>query len=112
MLRGMNTRIFALALVLTLVAGCSSKQNKSESYVKQGVDKAQKGKLDEAIADFNQALELDPQNADAYYNRGVAEYSNGELEAAIADYNQVIEINPEGPVANAFYNLGVTKTKK
>ena len=32
----------------------------------------EKGEYDKAIADYNQALTIDPKDADAYYNRGNA----------------------------------------
>ncbi len=32
---------------------------------------AQSGKTEEALAEFNQAIDLDPNNADALYNRGL-----------------------------------------
>ncbi|MEZ4708787.1 MAG: tetratricopeptide repeat protein [Caldilineaceae bacterium] len=53
------------------------------------------GELDAAIADYDQAIALNPQDADAYYNRGNARRDQGELDAAIADYDQAIALNPE-----------------
>jgi len=60
--------------------------------------------LDGAIADFNQAIELAPDQADPYLNRGTALEAKGEFAAAIADYNQVLSIDPKD--AFAFNNRG------
>jgi tetratricopeptide (TPR) repeat protein len=53
-----------------------------------------KGKYDEAIADYTKAISLDPNDATAYTNRGLAYESKGEVDRAIADYTKAIEINP------------------
>ena len=61
-------------------------------------------KLDEAIADFNQAIKLAPDAPDPYLNRGTALEGEGRYQEAIADYNRVLEINPED--AMAYNNRG------
>ena len=48
----------------------------------------------EAIKDYNQAIELDPKHANAYYNRGIAKALLKQYDEAIKDYNQAIELNP------------------
>lgn len=63
-----------------------------------------------AMADFTQAIEIDPQFAIAYNNRGNIHAGLGEDERAIADYDQAIEINPQYAIAhynrgNAYYRL-------
>jgi tetratricopeptide (TPR) repeat protein len=49
-----------------------------------------KGDLDLAIADYNEALKINPKYAKAYYNRGLAYKSQAE-----ADYKKAVELNPE-----------------
>ena len=48
-----------------------------------------------AMADFNDSIRLDPQNAVAYYARGYAWHQRGQHEKAIADYNEAITVNPK-----------------
>lgn len=60
------------------------------------------GKLDEAIAKYNQAIKLDPNYALAYHNRGMAFRKKGMYERAIADYNRVLQLKPN--VAVVYYN--------
>ena len=43
------------------------------------------GALQQAVDDFNQAMLLDPQDADAYNNRAVAYRGKGDWDKAIAD---------------------------
>ena len=49
---------------------------------------------DRSIADYTQALKLDPNNAIIYYQRGNAYNDKGDFDRAIADYTQAIRVNP------------------
>jgi len=60
-----------------------------------------------AIADYDQAISLNPNDASAYYNRGLARYKLEDYQGAIADYNQAISLNPND--ASAYYNRGKAK---
>ncbi len=62
-------------------------------------------KLELALADYNQAIEINPQYADAYGNRGSLYDNQGKIELALADYNQAIKINPQND--NNYNNRGL-----
>ena len=53
-----------------------------------------KGGYDRAIADFDEAIKLNPNDANAYYNRGLAYKKKGDKEQAIADFRKALEIDP------------------
>lgn len=57
-----------------------------------------------AIANYTQALRLNPNSADAYYNRGLAYYDSKDYYNAINDYTQSIRI---APAADAYNNRGL-----
>jgi serine/threonine protein kinase len=61
-----------------------------------------------AIADQNQAIKLNSDDAVAYYNNGVDKYNLGDNQGAIKDFNQAIQINPD--YANAYYDRGSAKS--
>ena len=48
----------------------------------------------EAIADYDKAIELDPNFAAAYTNRGTAKAQLKQYSEAIADYDKAIELDP------------------
>jgi len=50
-----------------------------------------------AIADYDRAVEINPEYPEAYNNRGGAYGALGDQRRAIADYDRAIEINPEYP---------------
>jgi len=73
--------------------------------------------FDLAVQDYNQAIALDPDNADMYYRRGNAYYSRASLDMikeptsvflapAKADFSLAVEMNPKN--AMAFDMLGLT----
>ena len=64
----------------------------------------QKGRADEAISHYQQALHINPTFAEAHYNLGVALGRKGRVEEAIAQYQKALEIQPGH--AQARYNLG------
>ena len=65
---------------------------------------SEQGKLDEAIACYRRAIELDPKFALAHNNLGVALQDQGKLDEAIACYRKAIELDPK--CAPAHSNLG------
>ncbi len=62
-------------------------------YIKLGEECFDKGEYVNAITNYNQALQLNPNNTDLYYRRALAHYQLGDYEGAIADYSQAIQIN-------------------
>ena len=65
-------------------------------------------KLDEALADYNKAVELSPNVTDPYLNRGIAWEALGMWQKAIADYDLVLELDPND--AEAYNNRGNAKS--
>jgi tetratricopeptide (TPR) repeat protein len=61
-----------------------------------------RGNLDQALADFNEALTLDPHLATLYADRGATYFALGNVDKAIADYDQAIGRNTN---VAASYNL-------
>lgn len=64
-----------------------------------------RGDHDQAIADFDKAIRLQPDNAVTYYNRGVANAGKGEIILAISDYDKAIQRKQD--FAEAYFNRGV-----
>jgi protein O-mannosyl-transferase len=71
---------------------------------------SEKGQVDEAMIQFQKALEIIPNYADAHYNLGNAFSQKGEMDKAIAQYQKALEIKPN--YAGAHYNLGNALLRK
>ena len=65
---------------------------------------------DKALADYSQAIRIDPRYAVAYINRGLIWYRKNNIDSAIDDYTKSIEINSKDPMA--FNNRGNAYKKK
>ena len=65
---------------------------------------------DSAIANYDRAIALDPDDADAYHNRGIAKDAQGDYAAAIADFDRAIALEPDG--ADVYHNRGVAKAEQ
>jgi Tfp pilus assembly protein PilF len=63
------------------------------------------GKVSGAIAHFDQALEIKPDDAEAHTNLGIALYQTGKREEAMEHFQQALRINPNK--AEAHGNLGI-----
>ncbi|MCZ6701547.1 MAG: tetratricopeptide repeat protein [Ignavibacteria bacterium] len=61
----------------------------------KGISYIAKGQYNQAISDFNRALEINPKYAEAYNERGVVYDDKGQYDLAISDYTKAIEINPK-----------------
>src|SRR5690606_11354432 len=57
-----------------------------------------------AIADYDEAISLDPTYANAYNNRGIANRAAGLADRAVADFDAALRINPA--FASAYGNRG------
>ena len=73
------------------------------AYHLQGRFKYEAGHYQEAISDFDKAVQLNPETLYTYYKRGEAKTTLGEYEAAIADFDKAIQLNPEFVAAEASY---------
>jgi tetratricopeptide (TPR) repeat protein len=66
-------------------------------------------RLNGAIADYDQAIKLNPMHANSYSNRGLAESDKGDLRSALADYNKAVELSPNS--FQPYINRGIVKSK-
>ncbi|MCZ8224314.1 MAG: tetratricopeptide repeat protein [Microcystis sp. LE19-84.1B] len=68
----------------------------ADLYNHQGLLHFEQDKKDLALADYNKAIELNPQNAEVYRNRGKLYFysSPQKKDLALADYKKAIELDP------------------
>ena len=86
------------------VAAPLSNQPTADNFFLQAIAKYRQQDYRGAVADFNQAIRLNPQLDLAYYNRGLARYGLQDYRGAVADFDQAIRLNPQD--ADAYNNRG------
>jgi tetratricopeptide (TPR) repeat protein len=87
-------------LHLTKIRGLTGAQEHSNA----GVELARQGKLEEAIAEYSEAIRLEPHLVLVYTNRGIAYAKLGQFQRAIQDYDEAIRLDPQ--YAHAYYSRG------
>jgi tetratricopeptide (TPR) repeat protein len=78
------------------------------AYEGRGRIALRQGEARRAVADFDQAIHLNPNRAATFRDRGRAHRLNGELDLAIADYNQAIALDPK--FAASYFERGLALT--
>ncbi|HEY7388513.1 MAG TPA: tetratricopeptide repeat protein [Bryobacteraceae bacterium] len=53
------------------------------------------GRYEQAIAEYQRAIELEPNNSDGYRRLGMAYEANGDTDRALASYQRAVEIEPK-----------------
>lgn len=79
-------------------------QNNFEEFNNRGTAKALNGDYEGAIADFNKAMKINPNDEKPYHTCGIAKSKRGDFDGAIAEFNKAIELKPK--YARAFSNRG------
>ncbi|MEG3985584.1 tetratricopeptide repeat protein [Microcoleus sp. S28C3] len=74
------------------------------THIHEGDHFLESGNLDEAIAAYRHAIELNPDISWSYHHLGEALTQQGKLEEAIAAYRRAIELNPD--FSWSYHHLG------
>jgi tetratricopeptide (TPR) repeat protein len=97
------------------IAGCTrivedlseSAKNRALAHVSRGLAYLEHNDLDSAIADFTDAIRLDPKRATAYDNRGQTFSLKADYDRAIAELDAMIALDPDSPVV--YYMRGAAR---
>jgi tetratricopeptide (TPR) repeat protein len=63
----------------------------AKGYFNLGCVYYRQGKLEEAIASFQQALKMEPNHAEAHYNLGVIYYAKHEFKLAVQHLDEAVK---------------------
>ena len=98
----MSRRTIAIAAALSVLAlgsplltGCTNPL--ATQYFDQRVEKYEVSNYQAAIADYDKAIEINPQLASAFLNRGVARELVNDLDGACRDWSKVVDLGNERP---------------
>jgi tetratricopeptide (TPR) repeat protein len=84
--------------------------DRAATYVNRGVIEHKMGRIDAAMADYNECLRMMPEQPDAFINRGVAQLTQGKFDAAMADIQKGISFGPSEP-ALAYFDRAIAYEK-
>ena len=100
----MKQLFLVLAITVFVVTGCGIGVSDYDDAVLDGVSSLNMNNPEEALEDFNRAVEIDPLRADGYLGRANTLNTLGRYEESLNDYNKALDIDPT--LANAYVNRG------
>lgn len=71
----------------------------AEDHYYAGIDFLGEGKIEEAIAEYNRALEIDPQFGDALHGLAQAYHARQDFDRAIEAAQRIVALDPEDILA-------------
>ena len=99
-------RLAALALALACAHGPSPKQREaSDIHSQLGAVALSQNRRADALREFEQAIEGNPENASAWLGRGIVHQFFGKTDEAERDYRRSLELAPTPPAHNALGQL-------
>lgn len=81
----------------------------AKTYYEEGIEKAEAGKLDEAIELFSKSIKLQPEDYYSWFNRGIAKNMQGLNEEALLDFEQTVKLAPD--YKKGYLNRGTAKKR-
>lgn len=91
-----------VAACTTLIeSGKESRDKQAVAHHNRGIAYVVKGDFGRAIADFTEAIRLDPKDVWAHHDRGLAYAAKGDFDRAIADYSEAVRLDPKDALGYA-----------
>ena len=94
LLRNYPARVLVL-LLITLVAGCSSPEERAQSYYKQGTEYLAAGDYTKASLEFRNAIKLNEKLTDAWSGLAKVAEHEQDLRTLNAALRRVVELDPK-----------------
>jgi Flp pilus assembly protein TadD len=89
----------------THTLACTS--NNAVAHYNFGMTILPKGRVDEALAHFQKAVEIDPNHARAHVSLGVALFQKGQVGEAIAHFQKALTMEIHPDPSGVYYDLGI-----
>ena len=69
----------------------------AEEHKRAGIEHFEESRLQEALNEYNEVIQLDPEFAAAYFNRGQTYFTLGQARRALSDFDEAIGLSPNHP---------------
>ena len=79
----------------------------AHAYVNRAAARFNQAKFEQALADYDRALRINPRIAQAYVGRGAALSAQGDRDGAMRDFNHALAI--DGRLYEAYNNRGALR---
>ena len=89
-----------LSLALPLISTGNGRLSEAEEHHRKAAEYLDESQLDEAIAEFTKAIDLDPNLAEAYAGRALAYTALDRDQEAERDIDKAVELGLDADVLN------------
>ena len=93
----------ALALAVVGFAGCADDADKVASFMKSGEEYVEKGQHEEAVIEFKNVLQIDPENAPAHEALSLAYLETNKPREAYWEMSETVRLAPQNIEARLRY---------
>lgn len=73
----------------------NNRKREVERLLEKGKLLLSKGQLQDALQQYHQAVELDPDDYQIYFRRATVLLASGKMNAALPDLDKVVELKPD-----------------
>src|SRR2546421_5106286 len=94
-------------LLVALLFSATSLAQTAESYRQRAIELSRNKSWDQAIASYNKALALEPNDSATHYNLALALKYKGDAKEAAEEFEATLQLKPKW--AAAHYGLGATR---
>jgi len=90
----------------------TERADRLKALLARGVAYQRRDDIDRAIADYDDALRLDPKLADIFNTRGELHRSKGDRPRALADFGTALKLNPQHAAARGNFRALALELEK
>jgi hypothetical protein len=103
----MNKLVKYLTIIVFLSSALTVSAQSDEKAIRKGNRNYNSGNYEQAIANYQKALEIRPNNAKAQFNLGDAYYAKQSYDTAYNEFQKVVEMSPDAKLkSDALFNMG------
>ncbi len=103
----MNKFVKYLAIIVFLSSALAVSAQSDEKAIRKGNRAYKSGKYEDAITNYQKALDIRPNNAKAQFNMGDVYFAKQSYDTAYNEFQKVLELSPDAKLkSDAVYNMG------
>ena len=91
---GARPEVVITSCTAVIQSGQETGKNLAAAFTIRGRAYRAMGDYDRAIADYSEAIRIEPTYVLAFYSRGIAYYNKGDYDRAIGDYSEALRLAP------------------
>jgi tetratricopeptide (TPR) repeat protein len=110
---GLTVTLLIISLLLFFTVACGKKAEQAKKHFDQAVQYEEQKMPEEALNEYKQAIQLNPQYAEAHFRLGALYHTLNAYSSAVDEYQKVLEIDPNyrgihTAMAHVYYVRGMT----